>query len=169
MGLGFVFVATIPKQISLFCTVNSLKHYNSRNTEVINCSLSNFWIIYVCDLNRKNKKRMIICSVTGHSQNQIVTLLWQKKKNTAAVRYVNSININFLPLFFTLHWTIQAKKMYKTALFSSRLTWWKFQQKIKAFVFIYTTISKQQLYWNNKKFTLQLWRLQQRIQAKKIL
>ena len=35
MGLEFVFVATIPKQIRPFCTVNSLKHYNSRNTDAI--------------------------------------------------------------------------------------------------------------------------------------
>ena len=34
-GLEFVFVDIIPKQISPFCTMNLLKHYNSRNTDAI--------------------------------------------------------------------------------------------------------------------------------------
>ena len=45
-----------------------------------NCSVSNFLIIYVCDLNRKNNKHMIICSVTDYSRNQILTVALAKKK-----------------------------------------------------------------------------------------
>ena len=71
--------------------------------------------------------------------------LWQKKRRTQQQYwYVNLINTNFAPLFLTLHWIIQAKEIYKTALFPSRLTWWKFQQnKMKAFVFFYSTITNK--------------------------
>ena len=154
-GLGFVFSIRChnpqTKQSFLyseFVKALQLQEYWS------NCSASNFWITYVCDLNMlrtKNAWSFAVLQTTVRSKSNLDIALAKKKEehSSSKICQFNHCNINFLPPFFTLHWTIQANEMYKTALFPSRLTWWKLQQKNEGFCFLShyhskTTVSLKQ-------------------------